>query len=154
MINWNFKRIIVIGTLIFCIVNCVAQNNFKTLMTYDIKGISVNNKLICPLNGFNHGTVDYGIYKQRGLYFAITFDNAVLGEGVMLLEVVDFENFDKPMIKGMNCTLIEMNKANSKTFKGSFIESKKEGIVQLILDDKVNGQDVVMTYIMTPKDSK
>lgn len=142
------RTIIIIVSFVLCSLNSTAQNTFNTLMKYDIKGISLNGKLICPLNGFNHGTVDYGVYKQRGFYFAITLDNAVLGNGIMILETIDFENFDNPTSKGMKCTLKQLSGTNSKIYESSFMEVKKEGMIYLSTTDKINGQDVTITYIM------
>lgn len=144
---WNIE-----AKCTFSFVNNVTQtDNFKTLMMYDIKGISVNNTLICPLNGFNHGVVDYGTYKQRGFYFAIRLDNAALGEGIVILETIDFEPLNDSKIKGMNCTLKEIGKNNNETFKGRFIENKEDGMIYLFITTKVEGQDTTMTYFMIPK---
>ena len=30
------------------------------------------------------GKIDYGVYKQRGYYFAITMNNAAFGEGITI----------------------------------------------------------------------
>ena len=136
--------------ILFYSLTCMAQENeFKSLMKYDVKGISINDKLVCPINGFIHGTIDYGIYKQRGFYFAVTNDNAVLGNNIMLLETVDFENFDGKTGKGMNCSLVQMGYSQNGTFKGRFWE--KEGVVYFLFTDKVDGKSVTMMYIMVPQ---
>lgn len=124
------------------------SNNFKSLMRYDIKGISINGKLVCPFNGFIHGTLDYGIYKQRGFYFALTNDNAVFGNNLMLFETVSFENFDNEKGKGMDCTLVQMDYGQNGTVKARFWE--KDDIVYFTITDKVEGEDVTMVYIMIP----
>lgn len=125
------------------------SNNFKSLMKYDVKGISINGKLICPLNGFTYGTLDYGIYKQRGFYFALTNDNAVLGNNMMLFETVSFENFDDEKGKGMDCTLVQMDDTRSKTVKARFWE--KDDIIYFAITDKVEGEEATMVYIMIPQ---
>ena len=141
--------------LVFCLLSFLPINiysqtkKFNCLMNYDIKGISINNKMICPLNGFTHGTVDYGVYKQRGFYFAINNDNAVLGTNLLLLETVNFENFDDKRGKGMDCTLVQMGYEQQSTIKGRFWE--KDDLVYLSLIQKQEGEDVTMVYIMIPQ---
>lgn len=75
-----------------------SQNNFTFLKEYKIIGIGVQYdsqplKWVCHLNGFVHGRMDYGIYKQRGYFFAVTLDNALMGEGVMMFETISFNDF-------------------------------------------------------------
>lgn len=136
--------------ILFCSLSCIAQeNSFNSLMRYDVKGISINDKLVCPINGFIHGTIDYGIYKQRGFYFVVTNDNAILGNNMMLLETVNFENFDGEQGKGMSCTLVQMGYAQNGTLKGQFWE--KEGVVYLSITNKMDGKDVTMMYFMVPQ---
>lgn len=134
--------------------NSSVDNKFKTLMRYDIKGISVNNNLVCPLNGFNHGTIDYGIYKQRGFYFAIKFDNAVFGEGITILETVDFKNFNNANNKGMEFTLKEISGMDNDVCTGYFMETKEEGIIYLSITKEVEGKEITMMYIMIPQKSE
>lgn len=124
------------------------SKNFKSLKKYDIKGISINGELVCPLNGFTHGTLDYGIYKQRGFYFALTNDNAVLGNNMMLFETISFENFNNNKGKGMDCTLVQMDYPNG-AFKAQFWE--KDNITYFSFTDKIEGEEITMVYIMTPQ---
>lgn len=141
---------IIIG--IFSFSFCFAQTNtFKSIMRYDIKGIAVNGQLICPINGFTHGTIDYGIYKQRGYYFAVTHDNAALGNNMMLIEVIDYENFNDNRGMGKKCTMIQMGYPESGIFKGQFWE--KEEVVYFTFSSKLTGKEVTMLYIMLPQTS-
>lgn len=123
-------------------------------MTYDIKSISLDNKSVCPFNGFNHGTVDYGIYKQRGYYFAITYDNAVFGEGMTIFETVNFEYFDTLDNKGMECTLKELNEMNRELYKGAFFETKETGTTHLSITCPFEGKEYTMKFLLTPQTSK
>lgn len=148
------RTLLFVITLVTCIFDSKAQETFKSLMKYDIKGISVNDKLICPLNGFNHGTVDYGVYKQRGFYFAVTLDNAVLGHSISIFETIDFENIDNLKKKGMKCTLKQLGDVDCQTYNCSFVELKEDGIIYLSMTGKVNNQDISLTYIMVPQNKQ
>ncbi|MBP1616747.1 MAG: hypothetical protein H6Q14_574 [Bacteroidetes bacterium] len=145
------RAIMFLSFLILSFVNCIAQEKFKTLMEYNIKGISINDKLVCPVNGFDYGTIDYGIYKDRGFYFAIQMDNAVFGESITILETIDHESFNNSAGKGMNCTLKDLDNINSETSKGRFIENKEDGIIYLFITTKIKGKEATITYIITSK---
>ena len=41
----------------------------KTLVKYDIKGMSADNTIVLDFNGFTYGTIDYGIYKKERILF-------------------------------------------------------------------------------------
>lgn len=127
---------------IFFTLNIEAQD-FKSIMKYNIKGIIVNNTLVCPLNGFNHGTIDYGIYKERGFYFAITNDNAKFGNNVLILESVDHKKWSENDIKGLEYSLVELGKSNNVVTKAKFWENEDGTIYLMLITDKVN-----LTYIL------
>lgn len=118
-------------------------------MKYDIKGISINNNMLCPLNGFTHGTIDYGVYKQRGFYFAINNDNAVLGTNFMIFETVDFEKIEDEKIKGMTCRLVQMGSEDYSIIKARFWEG--DDWVYLALTQWIENEEATMVYWLTPQ---
>ena len=128
--------------------------SFNTLIEYDIKGICYDNKIICPFNGFNHGKIDYGVYKQRGYYFAITMNNAVFGEGITILETVSFNRFDKGGDKGIECTLKEIEPTKPQKYKGIFVEKNKDGMAMLSITVMTDGKEHTIMYFMTLRDSE
>ena len=127
-----------------------AQNYYRSIQKYDIKGIAVNGTLLCKLNGFNHGFIDYGIYKDRSFYFAIQHDNAVLGNNIMILESIDFRvtNTEKGS-KTNEYELVEMGKGVSNKVKATFWEAGD--FVYFAFASKYGGQDMEMTYILLPQ---
>lgn len=130
--------------------NAIGQTNkFNTLQKYDIKGISINDTFICDLNGFTHGTIDYGIYKQRGFYFAIKHDNAKLGNNISILESISHSNFTTDAgFKGIQYDLIELGN-NNNILKAKFWETKD--FVYFMLTSNQNGQKIEMVYILIPQ---
>lgn len=134
-----------------------SQNNFTPLKEYKIIGIGVQYdsqpfKWICQLNGFVYGRMDYGIYKQRGYYFAVTFDNALLGEGVMIYETLTFDDFAN----------IQTNNSKNIGIKGRLKQIDYNNIVDfsfyqnttdvntyfLSIGQQYQGQYVTMLYIL------
>ncbi|MDE6191657.1 MAG: hypothetical protein K2G47_08570 [Muribaculum sp.] len=136
--------LLVLPNLIFA-----QSNNFNRLMRYDIKGISINGNLICPINGFTHGILDYGIYKQRGYYFALRHDNALLGNNMLLFETVSFENFDNENGKGMDCELVQIGFNKEETIKARFWEA--DDIIYFAVMEKFEGEEAALVYIMIPQ---
>ena len=141
--------------LIFIVMMCsfstiVAQNNsFNRLMRYDIKGIAVNETFICDLNGFNHGKIDYGIYKERGFYFAIFHDNAQLGENVIIFESTNHSTLTtNEGLKIIQYDLIQLDD-NSERCKAKFWEDND--VVYFLLIYQMNGEEVGMLYVLLPQ---
>ena len=134
-----------------------SQNNFTPLDEYKIIGIGVQYdshpfKWVCQLNGFVYGMVEYGIYKQRGYFFAVTFDNAIMGEGVMMFETLSFNDF----------TTIKDNNSKNIGIKGKLKQMDYNNIVDfsfyqnttdantyfLSIGEPYQGQYVTMLYIL------
>lgn len=128
----------------------VAQNkSFDSLKKYDIKGIAVNGTLICDLNGFNHGTIDYGIYKGRGFYFAVRHNNAKLGENIMIFESITHSTFTADAgWKGNQYDLIQLGKYEEQ-YKSKFWEAGD--FIYFTLASQLNGEEVEMLYILLPQ---
>lgn len=138
-----------------------SQNNFTPLKECKIIGIGVQYdsqpfKWICQLNGFVYGRMDYGIYKQRGYFFAVTLDNALMGEGVMMFETVSFNDF----------TAIQSNNSKNIGIKGRLKQMDYNNIVDfsfyrnttdintyfLSIAQPYQGQYVTMLYILYYED--
>ena len=130
--------------------NIMAQNqSFNSLKKYDIKGIAVNGSLICDLNGFNHGTIDYGIYKERGFYFAVRHNNAKLGENILIFESINHSIFTADAgWKGNQYDLIRLGNYEEK-YKSKFWEAGD--FVYFTLAHQLNGEEVEMLYILLPQ---
>lgn len=132
------------------ITSIVAQNkSFDSIKKYDIKGIAVNGTLICDLNGFNHGTIDYGIYKGRSFYFAVFHNNAKLGENVLIFESINHSTFKTDAgWKGNQYDLIPLGEYEEH-YESKFWEAGD--FVYFLLASQLNGEEVEMLYILLPQ---
>ena len=138
-----------------------SQNNFTPLEEYKIIGIGVTYdsqpfKWVCQLNGTVYGRMDYGIYKQRGYFFAITFDNALMGEGVMMFETLSFNDFttiqdNNSKNIGINGKLKEMDYNNIVDF--SFYNNTTDANTYFLsIGQTHERQYVTMLYILYLED--
>lgn len=147
----TLRQILLISLLIiFSISDVLGEDQgFNSIMKFDIKGIAVNGTFACDLNGFTHGSIDYGIYNNRGYYFAIINDNAIFGSNITIFESVSHGSFTAEAgWTGRQYDLVEME-GSKDIVKAKFWVGDK--FVYFVFTKHYKGQDLEMLYILRPQ---